>query len=204
VRLNRRLRIAGAVRRMAGEKVEPIPGERRAHPAPRQIEGHARPLAIALTQQRQVEQPFAGIIEDLEGDLGNAAGYLRPRTMPYRNSRWMKRSRRSLRTRRIGLPARPICGGCAWRCASLRGGLLGQGNPIGRAAGSIAEVTLEILDYPGEWLLDLPLAASELWRVVARDLRFGAARGARAARPGLARLSRPPSGGQLRRCGDGG
>ena len=36
-------------------------------------------------------------------------------------------------------------------------GLLGRGNPIGRAAGSIAEVTLDILDYPGEWLLDLPL-----------------------------------------------
>src|SRR5882724_6082822 len=37
------------------------------------------------------------------------------------------------------------------------GGLLGGGNPIGRAAGGAAELGLEILDYPGEWLLDLPL-----------------------------------------------
>jgi predicted YcjX-like family ATPase len=37
------------------------------------------------------------------------------------------------------------------------GGLLGRGNPIGRAVGSVAELRLEILDYPGEWLLDLPL-----------------------------------------------
>jgi predicted YcjX-like family ATPase len=36
-------------------------------------------------------------------------------------------------------------------------GFLGRGNPIGRALGSTAELTLEILDYPGEWLLDLPL-----------------------------------------------
>jgi len=36
-------------------------------------------------------------------------------------------------------------------------GLFGRGNPIGRAAGSVAELRLEILDYPGEWLLDLPL-----------------------------------------------
>jgi predicted YcjX-like family ATPase len=36
-------------------------------------------------------------------------------------------------------------------------GLLGHGNPIGRALGSTAELSLEILDYPGEWLLDLPL-----------------------------------------------
>jgi uncharacterized protein len=37
------------------------------------------------------------------------------------------------------------------------GGFLGRGSPIGRAAGSTAALTLEILDYPGEWLLDLPL-----------------------------------------------
>jgi predicted YcjX-like family ATPase len=36
-------------------------------------------------------------------------------------------------------------------------GLLGLRNPIGRAAGGMAELNLEILDYPGEWLLDLPL-----------------------------------------------
>ncbi len=35
-------------------------------------------------------------------------------------------------------------------------GLLGFGQPIGRTAGA-AELSLEILDYPGEWLLDLTL-----------------------------------------------
>jgi uncharacterized protein len=36
-------------------------------------------------------------------------------------------------------------------------GFFGLGNPIGVAAGGTAELSLEILDYPGEWLLDLPL-----------------------------------------------
>jgi uncharacterized protein len=31
------------------------------------------------------------------------------------------------------------------------------GSILGRAAGGAAELRLEILDYPGEWLLDLPL-----------------------------------------------
>src|SRR5207245_6361582 len=48
--------------------------EGRTPPAPRQVEGRARPLAVALAQERQIEQPFAGIIEDLEGDFGSAAG----------------------------------------------------------------------------------------------------------------------------------
>ncbi len=36
-------------------------------------------------------------------------------------------------------------------------GFLGLAHPLGRIAGGIAELELEILDYPGEWLLDLPL-----------------------------------------------
>ena len=36
-------------------------------------------------------------------------------------------------------------------------GFLGAGGPVGRAFGGTAELRLEILDYPGEWLLDLPL-----------------------------------------------
>lgn len=39
----------------------------------------------------------------------------------------------------------------------LPSGLLGLRHPIGRAAGGVAELRLEILDYPGEWLLDLAL-----------------------------------------------
>src|SRR6516162_776385 len=41
---------------------------------PRSLEGCSRPIAVALTQKRQVEQPFAGIIKDLEAELGGAAG----------------------------------------------------------------------------------------------------------------------------------
>jgi len=37
------------------------------------------------------------------------------------------------------------------------GGLFGRRSPIGLLARGTAELTIEILDYPGEWLLDLPL-----------------------------------------------
>jgi predicted YcjX-like family ATPase len=37
------------------------------------------------------------------------------------------------------------------------GGFFGRRNPLGRVAASSGELTIEILDYPGEWLLDLPL-----------------------------------------------
>jgi predicted YcjX-like family ATPase len=50
---------------------------------------------------------------------------------------------------------------------------------IGRAAGGTAELRLEILDYPGEWLLDLPLLGLSYheWSRMALDL---ARRGTRA------------------------
>jgi len=50
---------------------------------------------------------------------------------------------------------------------------------IGRAAGGSAELRLEIVDYPGEWLLDLPLLAQSFaqWSRAVLDL---ARRGARA------------------------
>ena len=40
---------------------------------PRAIEGGARPVGVALMQQRQVEEPLARIVEDLEPQLGGAA-----------------------------------------------------------------------------------------------------------------------------------
>ncbi len=74
------------------------------------------------------------------------------------------------------------------------GGLLGRGNPFGRVAGSTAEVTLEILDYPGEWLLDLPLLHQSYgeWSRATFDL---ARRGVRAplARDWLDFLARHPA-----------
>jgi hypothetical protein len=50
---------------------------------------------------------------------------------------------------------------------------------IGRAAGGAAELRLEILDYPGEWLLDLPLLGRSYheWSRAALDLARRGARG---------------------------
>jgi predicted YcjX-like family ATPase len=65
---------------------------------------------------------------------------------------------------------------------------------IGRAAGGTAELRLEILDYPGEWLLDLPLLAQSFaqWSRAVLDL---ARRGARRllAREWLDFLARHPA-----------
>ncbi len=74
-------------------------------------------------------------------------------------------------------------------------GVLGPDNPIGRIAGGIAELNLGILDYPGEWLLDLPLLdqSFEEWSRATLQL---AARGARAplAHDWLQFLARYPIG----------
>ncbi len=60
----------------------------------------------------------------------------------------------------------------------------------GRIGGSAATLSIKIVDYPGEWLLDLPLLVAELRRVVAHD---AAALPQRRARRGRARLSRRSS-----------
>jgi predicted YcjX-like family ATPase len=74
------------------------------------------------------------------------------------------------------------------------GGLLGRRSPIGRLARGTAELTIEILDYPGEWLLDLPLLRQTYakWSGAMLDL---ARRGARAplARDWLDFLARHPA-----------
>ena len=44
----------------------PFRREPRARLLPRQRETFARPLLVALVEQRQVEQPFAGIVDDIE------------------------------------------------------------------------------------------------------------------------------------------
>lgn len=71
---------------------------------------------------------------------------------------------------------------------------LGMANPLEWFSGPIAELTVEITDYPGEWLLDLPLLSQtyQQWS----DLTIGlAARGARAplARDWLSFLDRHPA-----------
>ena len=75
-------------------------------------------------------------------------------------------------------------------------GWLGLGSPIGRAAGGTAELRLDILDYPGEWLLDLPLLRQSYgdWsRAAFEKARHGAR--APLARDWLDFLARHPAEG---------
>ena len=69
------------------------------------------------------------------------------------------------------------------------------GGLIGRLAGGTAELIIEVLDYPGEWLLDLPLLRQSYgeWSRATFDL---AQRGVRAplARDWLDFLARHPAG----------
>jgi uncharacterized protein len=72
-------------------------------------------------------------------------------------------------------------------------GLLGIASPLDRFVKPIAEVTIEIIDYPGEWLLDLPLLGQsyQRWSHMTMEL---AAQGERAplARDWLGFLDRHP------------
>jgi uncharacterized protein len=74
-------------------------------------------------------------------------------------------------------------------------GILGPHTALGRVAGGTAELRLEILDYPGEWLLDLPLLGQsyEQWSRATLEL---AQRGVRAslARDWLSFIERYPPG----------
>src|SRR5215472_9500845 len=74
------------------------------------------------------------------------------------------------------------------------GGLLGRRSPIGSLARGSAELRIEIVDYPGEWLLDLPLLRQSYaeWSRVMLDL---ARRGVRPllARDWLDLLARHPA-----------
>jgi predicted YcjX-like family ATPase len=73
-------------------------------------------------------------------------------------------------------------------------GFLGGQTPIWLSGGGTADVTVEILDYPGEWLLDLPLLCQsyEQWSRATFDL---ARRGGRAllARDWLDFLAQHPA-----------
>ncbi len=59
------------VRVEAGKKGAPGRGERRARLRLARFDRLARPLGVGLVEQRQVEQPFAGIIDDVERQLGS-------------------------------------------------------------------------------------------------------------------------------------
>ncbi len=74
-------------------------------------------------------------------------------------------------------------------------GLLGQRNPIGKGRGGTAELNLRIIDYPGEWLLDLPLLGQS-YRDWSRAILDLARRGVRAplAREWLGFLDGHPPG----------
>ena len=74
------------------------------------------------------------------------------------------------------------------------GGLLGRESPIGSLARGSAELRIEIVDYPGEWLLDLPLLRQSYaeWSRVMLDLTRHGAR-APLARDWLDFLARHPA-----------
>src|SRR5216683_365993 len=47
----------------------PLRRESRARTLPRQAKALAGPLLVTLVEQRQIEQPFAGIVDDIEREL---------------------------------------------------------------------------------------------------------------------------------------
>jgi len=74
-------------------------------------------------------------------------------------------------------------------------GVLGPHSALGRVGGSTAELRLEIFDYPGEWLLDLPLLRQTYaeWSHATLKLVQGGVR-ASLARDWLSFIERHPSG----------
>ena len=60
-------------RRMIGDEAEIVARRLRAYAAPPQTQHRARPVGIALRQQRQIEQPLARIIDDPEPERRGAA-----------------------------------------------------------------------------------------------------------------------------------
>ena len=58
---------------MIGQERDEIARSPGAHPAATQLQRGARPISVALCQQRQIKEPFAGIIDDPEFQGCNAA-----------------------------------------------------------------------------------------------------------------------------------
>ena len=71
---DRRLLVGRRARVEAGEVLVPGLGEGRPRPAARQREAFLRPGLVALVEERQVEQPLAGIVDDIEGELAHRPG----------------------------------------------------------------------------------------------------------------------------------
>ncbi len=64
------------VRPMLADEGAEIARNLRAHTLAESGEGRARPFGVALAEQRQVEQPFAGIVDNADGKPRRAAGEL--------------------------------------------------------------------------------------------------------------------------------
>ncbi len=64
------------VRAVLGEKAEKIARDLGAHAPAHRVQRRARPLGIALRQQRKVEQPLAGIVDDPDRQACGAARHL--------------------------------------------------------------------------------------------------------------------------------
>ena len=64
--LARMVLICGRLRIKAGEKPPPWRGQQRAASSLRGCNRLKRPLRIVFGEQRQIEQPFAGVIDDVQ------------------------------------------------------------------------------------------------------------------------------------------
>ena len=81
-----------------------------------------------------------------------------------------------------------------------------MGRLLSEITGNPASLTIRIVDYPGEWLLDLPAAGAKLCRLVARHAASVAQRRPRRDQRRVSRVSRaaPGRGGRQRRGGEAG
>src|SRR5271166_1760978 len=66
----------GLIAAMGGDEGEEVAGDLRPAAVPHRGDGRARPLAEALLQKRQIEQPFTGVVDDFHGHLCWTAGDL--------------------------------------------------------------------------------------------------------------------------------
>ena len=73
MRLLRHLLARGLFRPVLGDEIHEVARYLGAHALAHRPQRRMRPLAVALRQQREIEQPFAGIVDDPEGQARRAS-----------------------------------------------------------------------------------------------------------------------------------
>ena len=125
-----RFRIGGAVCRMAGQKIEPVAGERGARPAARQSESRPRPIAIALPTRAG----RAAIRRDNRGSRRSARRRCGQTGRPRKPA---EENRSNNRTRRRSVVLAGQCGGSAASAATVssrgKGGIASPSGASSRA-----------------------------------------------------------------------